>query len=100
MGLEFALLVPANVRRLLPLLPDLSVSLSQDGSMMKGGSVIILEASRRASKSAAERLRRVLMDYDRVVFRDVFPPAEQAIKVVRDKGTYVLTIDDPSVGAP
>jgi len=63
---------------------------------------MFIEASRQVSRSAVERVRDALIDYDRIVFRDVQfdVPAEQAFSIVRDGGTYVLTFEDPTFEPP
>lgn len=60
---------------------------------------MLIEASRRVSRAATERVRDALIEYDRVVFKDVQQdvPAESAFSIVRDGRTYVLAFEDPSI---
>jgi hypothetical protein len=61
--------------------------------------MILIEASRRATRAAVERLREAFLEYDRVVFKEVTPAAEDAYVVIREgKGRYVLALVDPTVG--
>lgn len=61
--------------------------------------MFIIEATRRASRSAVLRIRDALIEYDSIVFKDVSVEAapQNAFKVVWDKGTYVVAFNDPSV---
>jgi hypothetical protein len=59
--------------------------------------MIILEATRRTSRAAVERLRQAFIEYDRIVFKEVHPPAEDAYKIVRQGRHYVVTLNDPTI---
>lgn len=60
---------------------------------------MLIEASRRVSRTAVERVRDALIEYDRIAFKavQVDVPAEQAFNVIRDGRTYVLAFEDPSI---
>lgn len=62
---------------------------------------MFIESSRRVSRAAVERIRSTLIEYDRVVFKDVQQdvPAENAFSIVRDGRTYVLAFEDPTIEA-
>lgn len=60
---------------------------------------MLIEASRRVSRAATERIREALIEYDQLVFKNVQQdvPAESAFSIVRDGRTYVLAFEDPSI---
>ena len=60
--------------------------------------MFILEKTRRATRTAVERIRDAFIEFDVVAFKEVDIPAEQAYEVVRDGRTYVLAVNDPSLG--
>ena len=59
--------------------------------------MIVIEASRRASRAAVNRVRSAFIEFDRVAFKDVDIPAEEAYVVIRQGRTFVLAVDDPSL---
>ena len=59
--------------------------------------MFIIEATRRASKTAVSRIRDAFIEFDRIVFKDVDVPAERAYSVIRDGKTWVLAFEDPTV---
>lgn len=59
--------------------------------------MLIIEASRRVSRVAVERVRDALIEYDRIAFKDVDYPAEEAFQIIRQGRTYVLAVTDPSL---
>ncbi len=60
---------------------------------------MLIEATRRSTKAAVTRIREAFLEFDRIVFKDVDVPAETAYSVIRDGRTWVLALNDPSVGA-
>jgi len=59
--------------------------------------MLIIEASRRVSRAAVERIRDALIEYDKVAFKNVDIPAEEAFVVIRQGRTYVLAVEDPTL---
>lgn len=60
--------------------------------------MFVIEASRRTSRAAVERIRKTFLEYDRVVYKEVQPPAEKVYTVVRTgKREFALSVDDPSL---
>jgi hypothetical protein len=59
--------------------------------------MLIIEASRRVSRAAVERVRDALIEYDRIAFKNVDYPAEDAFIVIRQGRSYVLGFEDPTL---
>jgi hypothetical protein len=59
--------------------------------------MFIIEATRRVSRTSVARIRDAFLEYDHVVFKDVYIRAEDAYQVVRDGRTYVLAFTDPTI---
>ena len=61
--------------------------------------MFIIEATRRASRTAATRVMNALVEYDQIVFKDVSVEAspKEAFQVVKDGRTYAVAFNDPSV---
>lgn len=60
---------------------------------------MLIEASRRVSRVACERIRKALIEYDRVAFKEVQKdlPAERAFSVVKEGRTFVVRVNDPTI---
>ncbi len=61
---------------------------------------MFIEATRRASRAAVDRIREALVEYDSVVFADVDLEPEDVFQTVRDGGTYVVAFNDPTIPEP
>ena len=59
--------------------------------------MLVIEASRRVSRAAIERVRDALIEYDRIAFKNVYIPAEDAFMIIRQGRTYVLAVNDPTL---
>lgn len=58
---------------------------------------MLLEATRRTSRAACERVLRAITEYDTVVFKEVDVTTDEAFAVVRDGRTFVVAFNDPSI---
>lgn len=57
--------------------------------------MLIIEATRRASRATVSRIRDAFVEYDRIVFKDV--SLEDTYEIVREGRSYVLAINDPTI---
>jgi hypothetical protein len=62
--------------------------------------MFIIEATRRTKRSYVERIKAAFAEWDRILFKQVTPRPEDCYLVIRDKGTYVLAITDPTIPDP
>lgn len=59
---------------------------------------MFIEATRRASRAATQKILNALVEYDQIVFTDVDMGPDEAFEIVRDQGQYVVALVDPTVG--
>lgn len=58
---------------------------------------MFLEATRRTSRAACERVLRAITEFDNIVFKEVDVTTDEAFEVVRDGRSYVVAFNDPSI---